>query len=194
MKKDKIKEELKENNENYLKFNENARKWFYSKVEKNKMVNIQEKYESFLKSYENRKKRVAEKYNIHKYITTLNNILLLCFITFDFFYNLLKVCIKNAKCFYNNPFPYIYNAKVIMKKNYIYGVKLINMYKDILHASVLFVLREKKKIYKELKNILLFLFRLLNFYFFQCLEAIYQYFYFRYCDIFKATKFFKVFT
>ncbi|KJP89425.1 hypothetical protein AK88_00868 [Plasmodium fragile] len=194
MKKDKTKEELKENYENYINFNENAKKWFYSKIEKNKMMHIQEKYDSFLNSYENKKKHVTEKYNVKKYLTIIHNLLLLCFITFDIFSLFLKLCVKNVKHFLNNPFLYIYNTKMVIEKNVSNGLKLIKAYKNVLCAAVSFLLREKKKIAKEIQNVFVFLFQLLNFYLFKSLEATYQYFYFRYCDIFRATKFFKVFT
>ncbi|EUD67908.1 hypothetical protein C922_01520 [Plasmodium inui San Antonio 1] len=192
MKKDKIKEQ-KQNYENYLNFNEDAKKWFYSKIEKNKMIHIQEKYDSFLKSYENRKRHVTEKYNLKKYLTIIHNLMLLCFITFDIFSIFLNVCVKNVKHFLNNPFLYIHNAKMVIKKNVSHGFQLMKAYKNLLCAAALFVFREKKKIAKEIQNVSLFLFQLLNFYLFKYLEVMYQYFYFRYCDIFKATKFFKVF-
>ncbi|GAB65660.1 hypothetical protein PCYB_071620 [Plasmodium cynomolgi strain B] len=66
-------------------------------------------------------------------------------------------------------------------------------YKNLICAAALFLLREKNKIAKEIQSVFVFLFQLLNFYLFKSLEAMYQYFYFRYCDIFRATKFFKVF-
>ncbi|CAA9987354.1 conserved Plasmodium protein, unknown function [Plasmodium knowlesi strain H] len=193
MKKEKTKEELRENYEHYLNFNEDAKKWFYSKIEKNKMMNIQEKYDSFLKSYENKKKNVAEKYNLKKYLTIIHNFLLLCFITFDILFIFFKACVKNVMLFLSNPFLYLYNAKMVIEKNVSHGLNLMKTYKNMLCAALLFLLREKKKIAKEIQNVFLFLFQLLNFYFFKSLEAMYQYFYFRYCDIFRATKFFKVF-
>ncbi|SCQ16073.1 conserved Plasmodium protein, unknown function [Plasmodium ovale] len=194
MKRDQGKEEVKECCENYPNFNEDAKNWFYSKIGRNKMMHMQQKYQTFLKSYEDRKKNVTEKYNIKKYLSFLTNFLILFFVTFDFFYNIMKIIFKKVFSFYHNPLHSIQNTKHFLKKNVIYFTKTVNKYKELLLKSILFVLREKKKIVKEVKNICSFLFKLSNFYFFKLLETVYQYLHFRYCDIFRSNKIFKVFT
>ncbi|KAI4839327.1 hypothetical protein MKS88_001875 [Plasmodium brasilianum] len=109
MKRNKAKEKIKEHadgqtdeqtteNQHYMNFNENTKKWLYNKIEKNKILFIKEKYQTFLKSYEDRKNDVTKKYNINKYLAIFNNLILLFFITFDIFHNLLKLTFKNVKC------------------------------------------------------------------------------------------------
>ncbi|SBS81872.1 conserved Plasmodium protein, unknown function [Plasmodium ovale curtisi] len=135
MKRDQGKEEVKECCENYPNFNEDAKNWFYSKIGRNKMMHMQQKYQTFLKSYEDRKKNVTEKYNIKKYLSFLTNFLILFFVTFDFFYNIMKIIFKKVFSFYHNPLHSIQNTKHFLKKNVIYFTKTVNKYKELLLKS-----------------------------------------------------------
>ncbi|SBT70861.1 conserved Plasmodium protein, unknown function [Plasmodium malariae] len=205
MKRNKAKEKIKEHtdgqtdeqtkeNQYYMNFNENTKKWLYNKIEKNKILFIKEKYQTFLKSYEDRKNDVTKKYNINKYLAIFNNLILLFFITFDIFHNLLKLTFKNVKYSFSNPLYCIHSFKAFIKNISTYIIKLINTNKQFLLNFIFFVLREKKKIAKEINNFIYFVFNFLNLRFFKSLEVLYQYMYPRYYDIFKTGKLSKVFT
>ncbi|SBS97308.1 conserved Plasmodium protein, unknown function [Plasmodium malariae] len=205
MKRNKAKEKIKEHadgqtdeqtteNQHYMNFNENTKKWLYNKIEKNKILFIKEKYQTFLKSYEDRKNDVTKKYNINKYLAIFNNLILLFFITFDIFHNLLKLTFKNVKYSFSNPLYCIHSFKAFIKNISTYIIKLINTNKQLLLNFIFFVLREKKKIAKEINNFIYFVFNFLNLRFFKSLEVLYQYMYPRYYDIFKTGKLSKVFT
>ncbi|CAD51767.2 hypothetical protein PFAG_02320 [Plasmodium falciparum Santa Lucia] len=177
---------------NYLKLNEDAKQWIYNKIDKNEIFSIKGQYESFVKNYEDRKKDVSNKYNVNKYLNFMTSFFLLCLIILDFFINLFKVTIKNLKYFLKNPVYFIYTCKCFIKSTTSNFFKFIQLYKHLILKTFLFLLKEKKKIAKEIKDLFSFCFKVLYFYVYKYIQSLYQYLYIKYCELFKPTKNFKV--
>ncbi|CDO64145.1 conserved Plasmodium protein, unknown function [Plasmodium reichenowi] len=177
---------------NYLKLNEDAKQWIYNKIDKNEIFCIKGQYESFVKNYEDRKKDVSNKYNVNKYLNLMNSFFLLCLIILDLFINLFKVTIKNLKYFFKNPVYFIYTCKCFIKSTTSNFFKFIQLYKHLILKTFLFLLKEKKKIAKEIKDLFSFCFKVLYFYVYKYIQSLYQYLYIKYCELFKPTKNFKV--
>ncbi|KYO00074.1 hypothetical protein PGSY75_0908400 [Plasmodium gaboni] len=192
MKTEQEKKDIKMKYANYFQLNEDAKQWIYNKIDKNEIFSIKGQYESLVKTYEDRKKDVSNKYNVNKYLNFINSFFLLCLIMLDLFINIFKVTIENIKYFLKNPLYFIYTCKVFIKSITSNLFKFLELYKHVILKTFLFLLKEKKKIAKEIKDLFTFCFKVLYFYVYKYIQSLYQYVYIKYCELFKPSKNFKV--